>query len=100
MNCLNCKVESGSLVLCNWCQKTTKKNSSLWKKATIVWHNTVVGDCYQCSYCKKVLPRDMLAGDHIFTKASRPDLRFDVSNGVACCMQCNDSNVKYKMLAK
>lgn len=96
MQCLNCNIESGTKVLCSWCQKTTKKNSSLFRRATILWHELVVGDCSQCSYCQKVLPYDMLCGDHVLTKASRPDLRFDITNGRITCMSCNDSNNKYK----
>lgn len=93
--CLGCGTDSQKL-LCYYCHKITKKNSDLWKEATKLWHNLVVGDSTTCSYCKKSFQRDMLCGNHVLTKASRPDLRFDVSNGRVTCASCNDSNNNYK----
>lgn len=65
----------------------------------IGWHNLIVskaphaGDYYQCFHCEKFYPRNQVCGDHFpHTKGSRPDLRYDVNNGVCSCAKCNVSN--------
>lgn len=94
MQCLKCKQESGSLVLCRLCSKGLKKSSALFKRATIKWHDLVVGDSYNCYHpdCKESFTRDMLCGDHIKTKGSHGELRFDINNGRPTCAFHNDSN--------
>lgn len=47
---------------------------------------------YQCFHCKFIFPRDMVCGDHIQTRGSRPDLKLDPDNGVCSCMDCNRSD--------
>lgn len=62
----------------------------------IRWHDLVVeqsweDDMYRCHYCKRLFQRNKVCGDHVATKGSSPNLKFDVSNGVCCCAGCNIS---------
>lgn len=94
--CLGCNQESGFLVLCHTCRKTTKQSEALWKNATKKWHRIVCrdSDYIRCTYCKKLFPKNQICGDHYIPKSVRPDLRFDVRNGNPCCMRCNTPGIK------
>jgi len=52
------------------------------------WHRKVCKEGY-CKICGKMLPENMLCGHHLKSKGSRPDLKFDVSNGICVCAQCH-----------
>ena len=92
MNCISCH-NIGNSVLCGFCAKHATKG--MHKRANSIWHELVV-QSDQCWHCGRTFPRDMLCGDHLITKGSRPDLRYDIRVGVSCCKECNTSGSKYR----
>lgn len=48
------------------------------------WHKEVCKNG-RCEFCGIEFPENMLAGHHVKTKGSRPDLKLDVDNGVCVC---------------
>jgi len=65
------------------------------------WHEEVCKrDSYTCRVCKKVFiyphyfdengRNQYVCGHHRLTKASRPDLRLDIDNGVCLCFDCHE----------
>lgn len=95
--CLACGADSGSSLVCPVCRRSLA--GSLQRKVTVLWHDTIVSRAfdparklYRCFHCQKWFPRNKVCGDHWpNTKASRPDLRYDVSAGVCSCAFCNTS---------
>ncbi len=93
--CLN---DSGRSMVCDQCRKTMNPNQK--KKMTELWHDIICtkeefgGKCF---HCNRSYERDQLAGDHWpFTKAARPDLRYNIDNGRPTCAGCNTSGSKYR----
>lgn len=90
-NCLICKKQSENLIVCEDCRPFLSENQL--HKATVAWHEAVLArDNLTCTYCGISAESDSgeLCGDHIETKAARPDLRFDVSNGRCTCLECHN----------
>lgn len=100
MICTECKEPSGTSLVCAPCRKFL---TPLQKKRLIIgWHNIIVekarvGDIYECFHCGLFFPREKVCGDHYpHTKGAHPALRFDVNNGVCCCMRCNTSGSPFR----
>lgn len=84
--------------------KPQYKRARVWKKNAdgrrmIVWHKTICARAkdedsgmYRCFHCKRLFPHNEVCGDHFpHTRSERPDLKYDLSNGVCSCMSCNQS---------
>lgn len=91
-----CLDTTGTSLLCSLHRKHLTKYRE--RRIMNLWHDIVVDkgrfkDMYQCFHCEELFPRNMMVGDHFpFTKGSRPDLKFDIANGVPSCARCNISN--------
>ena len=98
MKCIECKGEAGLSLVCESCRRTMTNYK--FKKATIAWHNEITeaareGDMYRCFHCTMLFERNRVCGDHFpYSKARRPDLRFDLRNGQTSCMACNVTNAR------
>jgi hypothetical protein len=73
-----------------------------------LWHALIVyrsyspaRDRFQCFHCGGWFTRQEVCGDHFpHTKGSRPDLRYDLENGVCSDMMCNVSNAPTRSKAE
>jgi hypothetical protein len=78
------------------------------KVLTILWHDIIcerayvsAAERYRCHHCWLYFFRSQVCGDHWpHTKAARPDLRFDITNGVCACAGCNTSGNKKRKTVK
>lgn len=95
-----CEGESGSNVICSIHRKDFKKLTG-YRKTQIMnlWHDIVVArsydaeiDRYICQLCHRPFIREAICGDHIESKGSAHHRKFDVTNGRACCKDCNRSD--------
>lgn len=62
-----------------------------------IWHDIILGEAerIECWHCKRVLPRSYMSGDHHpYSRGARPDLKFDIRNGVPSCFSCQNSGEK------
>lgn len=92
MNCISCE-SIGTKTLCDFCTKHATQG--LKRRAIQLWHETVCTSS-KCYHCERYFPVDMICGDHFITKGSRPDLKYDIRNGVPTCQECNTSGSKYR----
>lgn len=88
--CMICFEFSGTKIICDGCRKTgLKKNRSKWDRA---YQERVCADAlYFCRNCFINFANNTqyVCADHILTKGSRPDLRYDLSNGRCLCWKCH-----------
>lgn len=90
LTCPFCKGESGTSLVCEQCRHGL--NPYQKHCLDVLWHKTIVEAAgFRCSYCNRYYPPDsgMLCGDHIIPKGSRPDLRWDITNGRSTCNECH-----------
>jgi hypothetical protein len=90
-DCAECGRASGSSLLCRDCiplLSIAKK-----RKYRAAWHRAIVtaANC-TCCECGHSAPWESgeLAGDHVRTQGSRPDLAFDLKNGRCVCLTCHN----------
>lgn len=104
--CYVCSQECGTKLVCDSCRlRLTQREREL---LTGLWHDEVCeqafnpfAERYKCFHCSLFFPRNEVCGDHWpHTKGARPDLRFDVSNGVCSCAGCNTSGNRNRKTIK
>lgn len=95
--CYCCGSECGTKLVCESCRiRLSEREREL---LTELWHDEVckkahddLAERYKCYHCSLFFLREEVCGDHFpHTKGARPDLRFDVANGVCSCAGCNTS---------
>ena len=93
---------------CKWCKSTLhwqyrcrlnpniKKTIRQRGKQSLKWEQTRrdcfkinPGDLYHCYLCGKVLQKNEVTLDHMKSRSSRPDLRYEMDNLAPACWQCN-----------
>jgi hypothetical protein len=104
-HCLCCGIASRTSLVCQSCRRylSPDQETRLMKQ----WHTAVCEQAkqpdgtYKCFHCGDPFDRDMVCGDHWpHTKGARPDLRFDVKNGVCSCAECNTSGSRNRTPVK
>lgn len=55
-------------------------------------------DMFQCFYCGGTFTDTAIVADHVLPKGRFQILRYCISNGCPSCVQCNQSDNKYKRL--
>jgi hypothetical protein len=76
-------------------KKTKARRDREDRERMIAWHEAVCerareGTRYRCYHCRQLFPREKVCGDHYpYSRGSRPDLKYDLDNGVCCCTRCN-----------
>jgi hypothetical protein len=91
LSCAICTQDAGTSLVCPPCFKFIKPGT--YDRLMKVWHKIIIdGANNTCEYCGTSHEADSgeLAGDHIQTKGSRPDLVFDVTNGKCTCLPCHN----------
>lgn len=88
-----CLEKTGMSIVCEFHRRRMSEGQA--RKMAKMWHDIVAdkgrhGDLYMCKYCETLFPRNEVCGDHVLPKSVRPDLRYDITNGVCCCAMCND----------
>lgn len=94
----DCETESGDNVICMYHVKIFR--SLPYRDKRHVWDiyhriicgNPSEGDYVQCYHCKKPKPWDMICADHIKTKGSSPELKFNINNAQPACAICNSNS--------
>jgi hypothetical protein len=91
LTCAICSQDSGTSLVCPACRPHLNENQKL--KLLRTWHRIVVerANC-ACEDCGHSAPFDSgeLCGDHVETQGARPDLKYDVTNGVCRCLPCHN----------
>ena len=103
--CLKCGTPSGTSLVCRNCRHDLTDSEK--KEFIIVWHEIIVARSFdpkrnkhQCHHCQLWFVREKVCGDHFpHTKGARPDLRFDILNGVTSCAGCNTSGSKHRSIS-
>ena len=70
--------------------KVTKK----WLKTRTLWLKNNPPNhqgYYICYICNKWIDKAEITIDHIIPRSKAPELRFDPSNLMACCYNCNNN---------
>lgn len=97
--CCECNGPSGGSLVCAPCRRALSPGAHA--RITEQWHRTIRSmaphrdDLVQCFHCEAWFEEDLICGDHFpYTKGTRPDLRYHLGNGVACCARCNTSGAR------
>lgn len=69
--------------------KKVGKVTKQWLVTRKDWFKANPRDTYNCYLCGKTLQPIEVTLDHVKSRSSRPDLRFDMSNLMPCCYLCN-----------
>lgn len=76
--------------------KQQGKHFQLWNEARHKWiqENANKYNTWSCHlqispWCPRLLTLETLTLDHLHTRSSRPDLRYDQKNLAPCCRFCN-----------
>jgi hypothetical protein len=89
--CPVCEKDSGTSLVHPRCVKFLNDNQKIVLKK--LWHKIVIESagcsCEECGLSAAV-DEGKLTGDHIKTQGSRPDLRYDVTNGRCVCLACHN----------
>ena len=89
-SCAVCGVASGSSLVCPACRPHLSDHQK--QKLLRTWHRFIVeragNQCEDCGH-SATFDSGELCGDHVETQGARPDLKYDVSNGVCRCQHCH-----------
>ncbi len=91
LTCPVCEKDSGTSLVHPRCVKFLNDNQKLTLKK--LWHRLVIERagcaCEECGF-SAAIDEGKLTGDHIKTQGSRPDLRYDITNGRCLCLPCHN----------
>lgn len=64
-------------------------SSTEWRTLRNYYLNSIPGNFYHCTYCKKELKKGEIQIDHIKPRSKFPELRLALSNLTTSCQRCN-----------
>lgn len=69
--------------------KARGKTYTRWNLCKSDWFQTYPAGHYICHYCGKYLSKAATSLDHKIPRSLAPELRYDFTNLVPCCWNCN-----------
>lgn len=96
----DCGAPAGMSLACRPCMRALTDYRA--RELTILWHDAIrqlaprnEDQQLQCFHCEGWFQDEAICGDHFpYTKGSRPDLRYNLTNGVPTCAGCNTSGAR------